>query len=271
MVVGSAVAVELGSASIPGDAFPGVLGDFPLALPDGAVHGHDEPSDETGHVMKRLTPATFLAAGALLVAGCGSGGGGSTSRSPTPAATSSVAASEVSGSGVGLAPDTAEPAPAMTATASTAAVLDAQSTAWFDALCTQIAPIRAVQNLGGDSSGQDAARRWQAKLAALRTLSQAFSATSTTLAPTPPPTIEGGADFAEKLTKGLSTAASTLSDATDKLDAVDPTDASALAAAQPVFKINVLKAVAALQTVSQLDPAVVTAVRGIPSCQDLGA
>jgi len=241
MVVGSAVAVELGSVPIPGDAFPGVLGDRPLALPDGAVHGHDEPSDETGHVMKRLTPAT------------------------------SLAASEVSGSGVGLAPDTAEPAPATTATASTAAVLDAQSTAWFDALCTQIAPIRAVQNLGGDSSGQDAATRWQAKLAALGTLSQAFSATSTTLAATPPPTIEGGADFAEKLTKGLSTAASTLSDATDKLDAVDPTDASALAAAQPVFKINVLKAVAALQTVSQLDPAVVTAVRDIPSCQDLGA
>lgn len=221
--------------------------------------------------MKRHTPAALLAAGALLLSGCGSDGGGSTSSSPTPAATSSVAVSGLSGTGVGLAPDTAEPAPATTAASSTAAVLDAQSTAWFDALCTEIAPIKAVQNIGDDSSGQDAATQWQAKLTALHSLSAAFSVTSTRLAASPPPTFNGGSDFAEKLTTGLSTAASTLSDAADKLDAVDPDDASALAAAQPVFKINVLKAVAALQTVSQLDPAVVTAVRGIPSCQDLGA
>src|SRR5664279_3667000 len=175
------------------------------------------------------------------------------------------------GSGVGLAPDTAVATSPSTSSAGTVALLDAQSVAWFDALCSEIAPITAVQNIGDDPSGQDAATRWQSKLTALRTLSQAFSATSTRLAATEPPTFDGGPGFAEKLTTGLSDAASTLSAAADKLDAVDPTDATALAAAQPVFKINVLEAVSALQAVYQLDPSVVAAVRGIPSCQSLGA
>ena len=240
-----------------------------MALPQGAVQRHDEPRDEQDECMKRLTPAALLAAGALLLSACGSDSGGSTSSSSTPPSTSSGASSELTGSGAGVAPDTAvATAPAIS---NSDALLDAPSAAWFDALCTEIAPIKAVQNVGDDSSGQDAATRWQAKLDALHTLSQAFAATSTRLAASPPPTFDGGTDFAEKLTTGLSTAATTLADAADKLDAVDPDDASALAAAQPVFQINVLKAVAALQTESQLDPAVVSAVRGIPSCRDLGA
>ena len=222
--------------------------------------------------MKRLTPAVLLAAGALLLSACGSDSGGSTPASPTGAATSSVtASSEVIGSDVGLAPDTALVTSPATSSASTAAVLDAQSAAWFDTMCSEIAPIAAVESIGDDSSGQDAAIRWQARLTALRTLSQTFAATSTRLAATPPPTFDGGTDFAEKLTTGLSNAASTLSAAADKLDAVDPTDATALAAAQPVFKINVLEAISALQAVSQLDPSVVAAVHEIPSCLSLGA
>ena len=222
--------------------------------------------------MKRITPAVLLAAGALLLSACGSDSGGSTPASPTGAATSSVtASSEVIGSDVGLAPDTALVTSPATSSASTAAVLDAQSAAWFDAMCSEIAPIAAVESIGDDSSGQDAAIRWQARLTALRTLSQTFAATSTRLAATPPPTFDGGTDFAEKLTTGLSNAASTLSAAADKLDAVDPTDATALAAAQPVFKINVLEAISALQAVFQLDPSVVAAVREIPSCLSLGA
>lgn len=222
--------------------------------------------------MKRLTRAALLAAGGLLLSACVSDSGGSTPPSSTPVATSSMtASSEVSGSGVGLAPETVVAASPATSIASTAALLDAQSAAWFDALCTEIAPITAVEDIADDSSGQDAAARWQAKLNALRALSQAFSATSARLATTPPPTFDGGTDFAEKLTAGLSSAASTLSTAADKLDDVDPTDATALAAAQPVFKIKMVEAISALQTVSQLDPAVVAAVRGIPSCQSLGA
>ena len=227
--------------------------------------------------MKRLTPAALLAAGALLLNGCGSHPGGPTALSPTAlspaaAATSGVtASSDISGSGVGLAPDTAVATSPSTSSAGTVALLDAQSVAWFDALCSEIAPITAVQNIGDDPPGQDAATRWQSKLTALRTLSQAFSATSTRLAATEPPTFDGGPGFAEKLTTGLSDAAATLSAAADKLDGVDPTDATALAAAQPVFKINVLEAVSALQAVYQLDPSVVAAVRGIPSCQSLGA
>lgn len=221
--------------------------------------------------MKRLTPAALLAAGALLLSACGADSGDSTSSAPTLLPTSSGVSSDITVGGVGAAPDTAMATAPAIATSSPDAALDAQSAAWFDALCTEIAPITAVQNVGDDAAGQSAAARWQAKLDALHTLSQAFSATSARLAASPPPTFNGGADFAEKLTTGLSTAASSLSDAADKLDAVDPNDASALAAAQPVFKINVLQAVAALQTVSQLDPAVVAAVRGIPSCQTLGA
>ena len=108
--------------------------------------------------MKCLTPAALLAAGALLLSGCGSDDGGSTSPFPTPT-TAVVPSTELSGTGVGARTGTAGPAPATTATESTVAVLDAQSTAWFDALCTEIAPITAVQNLGDESPGEDAAAR----------------------------------------------------------------------------------------------------------------
>ena len=222
--------------------------------------------------MKRLTPAALLVTGALLLSACSSNSdtsGSSSAAAPTSAATSNAAASsETSGSGEGSAPDTAATAGASSAVA--AASTDAQTTAWFDALCTGIAPIKSVESAGLGTQNPDPAAGQQALIGAITTLSSAFTSTSATLATTPPPTFDGGAQFASTVTTGLGTTGTDLAKSAETFAAVDPSDAATLAAAKTTLQADLIKAVGPLQSISGLDPAIQAATTEIPSCKSLG-
>ncbi len=236
--------------------------------------------------MRRITAATLLPAAVLLVSACSSGSKSSTSSSssaaapssassaarsaPSGAAGSSQATGESAGAGGGSL--SGSPATELTTDASaevTPATLDAQTTAWFDALCTGIAPIKAVESAGLDTPGQDPASQWRAELNGLNTLSRAFSATSVTLATTQPPTFDNGIRFAELVTTGLGTAGGDLAKSAGTFAAVDPTDATALARAKTTLQTDLVSALSPLQSISGLDPAIQAATREIPSCKNL--
>lgn len=213
--------------------------------------------------MKRLSPATLLVAGTLLLSACSSS---ATSNSSSTAASSAVAtsspsSSEETGSGA---------TSAASSSAGAVASIDAQTTAWFDALCTGIAPIKSVENAGLDTPNPDPAAGQQQLIGAIKTLSSAFTSTSATLATTPPPTFDGGAQFASTVTTGLGTTGTDLAKSAETFAAVDPSDASKLAAAKTTLKADLIKAVGPLQSISGLDPAIQAATTQIPSCKSLG-
>ena len=224
--------------------------------------------------MKRYSTATILAAAALLLAACSSGSGSGTT---TSAASSTTASSEAMSSSAG----SASSSEAMTSDSGTAtsgessgsvapAALDAQTTAWFDTLCMGIAPIKQAESLASQT-GSDPTTQQKAVVSTLKTLSEAFIATSASLAGTPPPTFDGGAEFATKVTTGLFSAGGGLSSGATKFAAVDPTDAAAMKAAVATLQTDLESAVKPLQAMSTLDPAVKSATEQIPSCKALGS
>jgi len=210
--------------------------------------------------MKRLAPAALLVAGTLLLSACTSG---ATSDGSSAAASSAVASSSRSSE----TDSATTSAPSSTAAA---AAIDAQTTAWFDALCTGIAPIKAVENAGLDTPNPDPAAGQQALVGAIKTLSSAFTSTAATLATTPPPTFAGGAQFASTGTTGLGSTGTDLETSAETFAAVDPSDASKLAAAKTTLKADLIKAIGPLQSISGLDPAIQAATTQIPSCKSLG-
>jgi len=211
--------------------------------------------------MKRLAPAALLVAGTLLLSACSSG---ATSDGSSAAASSAVTTSSRSSETTGSATTSA---PSSTAAA---AAIDAQTTAWFDALCTGIAPIKAVENAGLDTPNPDPAAGQQALVGAIKTLSSAFTSTAATLATTPPPTFAGGAQFASTGTTGLGSTGTDLETSAETFAAVDPSDASKLAAAKTTLKADLIMAIGPLQSISGLDPAIQAATTQIPSCKSLG-
>lgn len=224
--------------------------------------------------MKRYSTATILAAAALLLAACSSSSGSGTT---TSAASSTTASSEEMSSSAGSAGSSE----AMTSDAGTAtsgessgsvapAALDAQTTAWFDTLCTGVAPIKKAESLASQT-GSDPTIQQKAVVSTLKTLSEAFIATSASLAGTRPPTFDGGAEFATKVTTGLLSAGGGLSSGATKFAAVDPTDAAAMKAAVATLQTDLESAVKPLQAMSTLDPAVQSATEQIPSCKALGS
>ena len=228
--------------------------------------------------MKRYSTATILAAAALLLAACSSSSGSGTTTSA--ASSTTTASSEAMSSSAGSA-GSAGSSEAMTSDAGTAtsgessgsvapAALDAQTTAWFDALCTGVAPIKKAESLASQT-GSDPTTQQKAVVSTLKTLSEAFIATSASLAGTPPPTFDGGAEFATKVTSGLLSAGGGLSSGATKFAAVDPTDAAAMKAAVATLQTDLESAVKPLQAMSTLDPAVQSATEQIPSCKALGS
>lgn len=219
--------------------------------------------------MKRLTPAALLVAGALLLSACSSNSdtAGSSSASARSSETSVAASSTEPSGSASSGPETA----ATTAASSAAAApIDAQTTAWFDTLCTGIAPIKSVESAGPETPNPDPAAGQQALISAIQTLSGAFTSTSATLATTPPPTFEGGAEFASTVTTGLGATGADLAKSAETFAAVDPSDASKLAAAKTTLQADLIKAVGPLQSISGLDPAIQAATTEIPSCKSLG-
>jgi hypothetical protein len=236
--------------------------------------------------MKRSLCTAVLAAGVLLVAGCSSNNAGTGSAASTAAASSSVAASSESmtsesmGSSSESSPSessSSESASGGTSTASGSgasgsasvapANLDEQTKTWFTTLCEGVAPIGELANL--DTSGQDAATAQKTGVTALQQFATVLTDTSTKLKSTPPPTFEGGTEFANQVSSGLAESGPKLAAVATKFAAISPSDTAALKQAFEGLSGELSSAIAPLQQLSQLPPDVSAAAKEIPACKSL--
>ncbi len=231
--------------------------------------------------MKRTLWTAVLAAGVLLVAGCSSNSAGTGSAASTTAAASSAAASSEAMTSEAMTSE-AMTSEAMTSgsessaessgsgSASVApAALDEQTTTWFTTLCEGVAPIGELANL--DTSGQDAATAQKTGVQALQQFGTVLSETSAKLAAAQPPTFEGGTEFANQVTSGLAESGPKLTALAQSFGAIDPKDTAGLQQAFQGLSGELSSAIAPLQELQQLPPAVSEAVKKIAACQALGS
>ncbi len=237
--------------------------------------------------MKRTLWTAVLAAGVLLVAGCSSNSAGTGSAASTTAAASSAEAMTSEAMTSEAMTSEAMTSEAMTSASSGSessgsesssesggsasvapAALDEQTTTWFTTLCEGIAPISELSKL--DTSGQDAATAQKTGVQALQLFGSALTDTSAKLTAAPPPTFEGGADFANQLTSGLAASGPKLKALAVTFGAIDPTNTAALQQGIQGLSAELSSAVAPLQQLQQLPPAVSESVKNIPACAALG-
>ncbi len=250
--------------------------------------------------MKRSLGTAVLAAGVLLVAaGCSSDSGGSGSAASSTAAPATSSAS-VSSESMTSGPMTSESmaSESMTSASMTSepsssdssgsesssgasvsgssgstdpsvvpANLDAQSKTWFTTLCDGVAPIGQLQNL--DTAGQDAAAAQKTGVQALQQFATVLSDTSARLKSTPPPTFEGGTDFANQMVSGLSESGPKLAALAKSFGTINPSNTAALQQAVSGLSGELSSAIAPLQSLTQLPPDVSAAAQQIPACKSL--
>ncbi len=234
--------------------------------------------------MKRTTITAVLAAGALLLAGCGSTAGTATAGStPAAAVASSAAPSAAASSDDTPAPtsadesSSAEPTTAestegsdTTTVGGDADSIDAQTTAWFDTFCGAMAPAVGLKDLGSKIDTKDLPGTFKAVSEAMTTLGTAFTQAGTTLKDAPAPTFDGGDAFAGKIVSSFSELGPKFTKLGDEFASADPTDPASLQklsslstelsdAAAPLQELNNIK----------MSPGVSNAISKIPSCAKL--
>jgi hypothetical protein len=144
--------------------------------------------------------------------------------------------------------------------------LDAQTTTWFTTLCEGVAPT-----LSDVQTKAQSATTPQQLSAALTTFGSGLTDTATKLKSTPPPTFDSGAAFADEATSGLAESGPKLTALAQKVAVIKTTDTAALQQALGSLATEVEAAIAPLQAVSKLPPAVSEAVKEIPACKSLGS
>lgn len=207
--------------------------------------------------MKRVVLTSVLAAGLFVAAGCSStntSSPSSTVASTTSAASSSSKATSAASSAGGSA------APAE---------LDAQSTTWFETLCSGVSPIAELAQTA-DTSGLSDAAAQQKGVELITQFGTALSDTGAALADTPAPTFDGGEDLASTMASGLAESGTQMAALAQSFGAIDPADTAALEAAVQSLPDDLQTAVAPLSAIGELDPSVSAAVQEIPACQALG-
>lgn len=202
--------------------------------------------------MKRVIVTSVVAAGLFVVAGCSSSGS-STSSSTVASTTTAASTSAGSSANGGAAP----------------AELDAQSTTWFETLCSGVAPVAELAKTA-DTSGLSDAAAQQKGVELITQFGAALSDTGATLADTPPPTFDGGEEFATTMSNGLTESGSQMADLAKSFGSIDPTDTAALEEAVASLPDDLSAAVAPLSAIGDLDAGVSAAAQEIPSCQQLG-
>lgn len=204
--------------------------------------------------MKRSVVTAALAAGVLLVAGCSSNESGTPST--TAAATSTAASSSAASAGT-------------SAGGVAAAELDAQTVAWFEVLCNGAAPIAELASTA-DTTGLTDAEAQLEGVELLNGISAAFADTGAALEGTPPPTFDGGDEFASTMASGLTESGTKVADLAASLGAIDPTDSAALEQAVTELPDELTTALSPLAALGDLDPAISAAAQEIPACAALG-
>lgn len=241
--------------------------------------------------MKRSVCTAGLAVAVLLVAGCtsdNSGSAGTTAAAtasaqissevsgpPTePSGTTSAGGSELSSSPASEVMTSGSPeSGAATSSGGTASAsvqpanLDAQTTTWFTTLCQGLGPVAALPIPG--TSGLDIAALQKVGPETLQETITALTSTSTKLQSTPPPTFQGGTEFADQVTSALGDSGSRLQALASTFQTISPTDPSALAQAVTQLPGELAKVIEPVQSLTDLPPDVAAATTQIPACQAL--
>jgi hypothetical protein len=149
--------------------------------------------------------------------------------------------------------------------------LDDQTSSWFDALCTGLAPVTSAGTAisGGDSS--DPKTQLDTAVGGFNAIGDALGATADRLASLPPPTIEGGATSATGVVNTLKAAGPEVKQAANALAASPATDAASVKSAIATAASAMTNSVAGLNPGAyQLDKPTQAAIRKIPSCAAVG-
>ncbi|WP_395728757.1 hypothetical protein [Nakamurella sp.] len=191
----------------------------------------------------------------VVLAGCSSGSSssGTTSTASSSTASSSTASSTTSSATAESSFEASRPV-ATTTVGGDATSLDEQSTAWFSALCTGMAPLGDLTNASTQQEVSDA----------MIAAGEAFRSTGETLGTLPPPTFDGGDVLAENTQSGFQVAATAFTDLGNKVLEIKDGDT---AGQQQIAKD--LQAAAQDTPIAQmqLTPALTAAVQQIPACQ----
>jgi hypothetical protein len=144
--------------------------------------------------------------------------------------------------------------------------LDAQSTAWFDALCPGL--IKAASLLSG-VGGTAASPSQQDIVEAVRQASTVIGDTAGQLAALPPPTFAGGQHVATGVVGAMQSATTQMTANAATYAAIDPADSAALQAGRISLQTELLTSLGFLRDLGKIDPAVTSEIAKIPSCGQL--
>lgn len=153
--------------------------------------------------------------------------------------------------------------PSVTATTTVgggATSLDAQSTAWFETLCTGVAPLSDLQQtMGSVSSGQELGN-------AMTTVGTAFTDTAGKLAGQAPPSFQGGPELAANTQSAMQSFGQTFQDFATRAGQLQDGDT----AGQQQFLSDFQSAMSQSPIAKmELTPDVQQAIKQIPACQAL--
>ncbi len=240
--------------------------------------------------MKRTTIGAVLAAGALLLAGCGSTGGNATAATTLASTTAAAETTATADETTATATETSAEAPTteestseqMTTGGDTstdaptttlggdATGIDQQTTQWFDTFCTSLAPVKDLQNLQSKIDASDPKKTLAAVSLAMTKLGSAFSDASSKLKDAPKPTFDGGAEFADKIVSSFNELGPKFTTLGEKFAKADPTDPSSLSELSTLSSDlqDAVKPLQELQNI-QVTPAISQGIAAIPSCQAL--
>lgn len=200
------------------------------------------------------------------------GSSGTGAASPPDTAASPDGAGQ---SSPAVEPATGSPATGTDATATigdASGTLDAASVAWVDTLCTGVKPVADLRNIQSTLNPADPAATKQTLVDAIARMGTSFTDTAAALARVPPPSFEGGDEFADAVIDTFATYGPKLTETAAKLAAADASDGAAVNQALASIGTDAAAATAPLQGLERLavTPETSAAINAIPSCAAIG-
>jgi len=160
--------------------------------------------------------------------------------------------------------------PSVTRTLDAGGSLDQVTTHWFDTFCTASAPLADVATAMKGGASSDPAKMMKTLGDIYTKMGGAFTDGAAKLKNAPPPTFDGGADFAKKTVEAYTELGPKLKDAGQKLSAADPKDPKAMKVIQDLGT-TMQSGLGPLQDLQKmkLSPATTAAIQKIPSCKKI--
>jgi len=194
-----------------------------------------------------------------------------TDSSATDSSATDSSATDSSATGGSGGPSSVSTAgPSVTRTLDAGGSLDQVTTHWFDTFCTASAPLADVATAMKGGASSDPAKMMKTLGDIYTKMGGAFTDGAAKLKNAPPPTFDGGADFAKKTVEAYTELGPKLKDAGQKLSAADPKDPKAMKVIQELGT-TMQSGLGPLQDLQKmkLSPATTAAIQKIPSCKKI--